>query len=267
MKSEIKWIHIPSGYATIGSNEDDMKKAAEFWKDKLLNPTYGREKKFQKWLYKEYPSYQRYMAEFYISDTLITNDLFQSFCDDTGHPYPESLTNPELGGGKSHPAWGMDIEEALDCCKWLSGKLGYDISIPNEEQWEYAARGSTRNQYPWGDEFNSAFCNTHESGIEKTTPVRHFEKGKSYFGLYDMGGNVEEWVNSTYHVYEGGHEVIDDLTETLGRNYHILKGGSFARGGDLCRVARRHGKHPDPVFRFTGFRLITQQKQKIKVGV
>ncbi|WP_424624509.1 hypothetical protein [Bacillus safensis] len=41
MKPDINWIQIPSGYATIGSNEEDMKKAAEFWKDKLLNPTYG----------------------------------------------------------------------------------------------------------------------------------------------------------------------------------------------------------------------------------
>lgn len=47
MKPEINWIQIPSGYATIGSNEEDMKKASEFWKDKLLNPTYGREKNFK----------------------------------------------------------------------------------------------------------------------------------------------------------------------------------------------------------------------------
>lgn len=267
MKPDINWIQIPSGYATIGSNEEDMKKAAEFWKNKLLNPTYGREKKFQKWLYKEFPSYQPYINEFFISDTVVSNELYQSYCDETGQTYPESLTNEELGGGKDHPAWGMDIEDAFSFCQWLSGKLGMDVSIPTEEEWEYAARGNTRNQYPWGDEFDPSYCNTHESNIEKTTPVRHYEKGRSLFGLYDMGGNVEEWVNTKYHVYEGGIEVVDDLTETLGSDYYILKGGSFARGGDLCRVARRHGKHPDPVFRFTGFRLVTRQKQHIKVGV
>lgn len=48
MKPDINWIQIPSGYATIGSNEEDMKKASEFWKDKLLNPAYGREKKISK---------------------------------------------------------------------------------------------------------------------------------------------------------------------------------------------------------------------------
>ena len=113
MKPDINWIQIPSGYATIGSNEEDMKKASEFWKDKLLNPAYGREKKFQKWLYKEFPSYQPYINEFFISDTVVPNELYQSYCDETGQTYPESLTNPELGGGKDHPAWGMDIEGSL----------------------------------------------------------------------------------------------------------------------------------------------------------
>lgn len=127
MKPDINWIQIPSGYATIGSNEEDMKKASEFWKDKLLNPTYGREKKFQKWLYKEFPSYQPYINEFFISDTVVSNELYQSYCDETGQTYPESLTNEELGGGKDHPAWGMDIEEAFSFCQWLSGKLGIDV--------------------------------------------------------------------------------------------------------------------------------------------
>lgn len=91
MKPEINWIQIPSGYATIGSNEEDMKKASEFWKDKLLNPTYGREKKFQKWLYKEFPSYQPYINEFFISDTVVTNEWYQSYCDETGQKVPGEL--------------------------------------------------------------------------------------------------------------------------------------------------------------------------------
>nr|MDF9459663.1 SUMF1/EgtB/PvdO family nonheme iron enzyme [Bacillus pumilus] len=150
MKPEINWIQIPSGYATIGSNEEDMKKASEFWKDKLLNPTYGREKKFQKWLYKEFPSYQPYINEFFISDTVVTNEWYQSYCDETGQAYPESLTNQELGGGKDHPAWGMDIEEAFSFCQWLSGKLGIDVSIPTEEEWEYLCPGKYEKSIPVG---------------------------------------------------------------------------------------------------------------------
>ena len=76
----------------------------------------------------------------FISDTVVSNELYQSYCDETGQTYPESLTNEELGGGKDHPAWGMDIEEAFSFCQWLSGKLGIDVSIPTEEEWEYAAR-------------------------------------------------------------------------------------------------------------------------------
>ncbi|MFB8733610.1 hypothetical protein ACEQPO_05635 [Bacillus sp. SL00103] len=55
-----------------------------------------------------------------------------------------------------------------------------------------------------------------------------------------------------YHVYEGGIEVVDDLTETLGSDYYILKAAPLQEAGDLCRV-RRHGKHPDPVFDLLAF--------------
>ncbi|MFB8733609.1 formylglycine-generating enzyme family protein [Bacillus sp. SL00103] len=113
--------------------------------------------------------------------------MYQSYCDETGQSYPESLTNQELGGGKDHPAWGMEIEEAFSFCQWLSGKLGIDVSIPTEEEWEYAARGNTRNQYPWGDEFDLLTVIRTNQTSKKTTPVRHYEKGRSLFGLYDMG--------------------------------------------------------------------------------
>lgn len=64
MKPDINWIQIPSGYATIGSNEEDMKKAAEFWKDKLLNPTYGREKNFKSGCTKNFHPISRISTNF-----------------------------------------------------------------------------------------------------------------------------------------------------------------------------------------------------------
>ncbi|PFY98326.1 formylglycine-generating enzyme family protein [Bacillus wiedmannii] len=254
MKTDIEWIHIPSGTATVGSTLDEIDTAYDFWKSRLLNPNYKKD--FKSWLMKEYPQQIEKIDKFYMSDILITNELYGVFCNETGARIPESITNKQLGGNEDCPVWGVEFSEAQQFCDWLSYKTNNLITLPTESQWEYAARSNTKRQYPWGNDFNSSYCNTYESQIGMATSVRAYKKGRSYFGLYDMGGNVEEWVNSSYMPHPGGLKIEDDLTEMLGNDYKVLKGGSFARGGDLCRVARRHGKHPNPEFRFTGFRIV-----------
>jgi formylglycine-generating enzyme required for sulfatase activity len=71
-----------------------------------------------------------------------------------------------------------------------------------------------------------------------------------------LAGNVEEWTGDTYRPYPGGKFVVDDIYLHLGPRYRVLRGGSFALGGDLARCARRHGPHPAPVFRYRGFRIV-----------
>lgn len=253
-KTRIEWIRIPAGTARVGSTSDEIQNAHDEWVGKLLEPRYADH--FKDWLMKEYPKHEVKLDSFEITDILVTNGMYREYCTATGAEQPESLWNEELGGGDDCPAWGMTFEEAKAYCAWLSSQLGCEVSLPMEAQWEYAARGETDREYPWGDGFDSARCNTFEAGIGKTTPVRQYPEGRSPFGLYDLGGNVEEWVDTIYAAHPGGSFITDDLVEALGEQYPVLKGGSFARGGDLARVARRHGGFPDPVFRYTGFRLV-----------
>lgn len=250
---DINWIYIPGGKARIGSSLEEIEEAQDYWRTRLLSDSYKDE--FKNWLLKEYPINEVYLKPYKISDIPVTNGLYLEYCEQTSQPFPESISDQVLGGGHENPVWGVTIEEALSFCEWLSSTINKNITIPTEAQWEFAARGETRRIYPWGNNFSQEFCNTYESKIEKTTPVRKYEKGKSYYGLYDMGGNIEEWVHTKYDAYPNGVVIDDDLLQILGKDYFILKGGSFARGGDLCRVARRHGRHPNPEFRFTGFRL------------
>ncbi|MDP5274848.1 formylglycine-generating enzyme family protein [Chengkuizengella axinellae] len=252
LEVDFQWIKIPEGEAFIGSSREEIEEAHEYWKDKLLEPRYERD--FKDWLMKEYPKHQVHIEAFEISDILVTNQLYKQFCDSTDIPYPESILKQP--GKDDHPVWGMSYDEALSFCLWISKEMDMIISIPSEHQWEYAARGPLKTQYPWGNEFDDSVCNSIEAGVGSTTPVRKYGSGRSYFGVYDMGGNVEEWTSTIYEPYKGGDFIEDDLIETLGEKYPVLKGGSFARGGDLCRVARRHGRHPDEVFKYTGFRII-----------
>ena len=251
---EVEWIRLPTGVVNVGSTQQDVDWAFDFWKDKLLDASYVEH--FKSFLMKEYPQYQTEIPSFEISDTLVTNGMYQEYIKAAGAPVPESLRNEALGRGEDCPVWGVSFSEAQSFCEWLSTVLDARITLPNEEEWEYAARGSTRREYPWGEEWNPDYCNSYEAGIGRTTPVRQLEKGRSYFGLYDMAGNVEEWVDTIYQEHPGGAYVKDDIYEAVGAKYQVLKGGSFARGGDLCRVARRHGPFPAPEFRFTGFRIV-----------
>ena len=82
----------------------------------------------------------------------------------------------------------MNWYEARLYARWRGCRL------PQEREWEKAARGTDGLQYPWGDKFDQTKCNTSESRINKTTPVGTYPQGASPYGCQDMAGNVWEWV-------------------------------------------------------------------------
>lgn len=126
------------------------------------------------------------------------------------------LSNPIV------PVVGVCWYEAEAYCNWLSKKIvavpdGYVIRLPNDDEWERAARGTDGREYPWGEGFNKAAANTWDSettgsGLGGTTAVCTFPKGVSPEGTWDMSGNAWEWTTTWYD---------DD------RKYRIVRGGSW----------------------------------------
>jgi len=110
--------------------------------------------------------------------------------------------------------------------------------LPSEAEWEYAAAGPERREFPWGADFNPDCANSAESNVRMVTPVGTFPAGAS---------RVSEW-------YRGGVEVDDDLRRILGCDYQVCRGGSFTRYADLTRCRRRHGPYPSSLYPI-GFRL------------
>jgi formylglycine-generating enzyme required for sulfatase activity len=250
--SQFEWIRIPDGYFTMGTSKEVIIEAAKFWSKKLLNESYDKTK-FLNWLLKEYPQHRLFMDSFWIAKYPVTNGQYMEYLNENPEIiHPESIV---IASSMDHPVWGVTVEDAKRFTNWLSIKLNTKVRLPKENEWEYAAKGETDNEYPYGKTFDPAKANTFESNIHQTTPVDYYEKYKSHFGLCDMAGNVEEWVDDRYQPYPGGVMIKDDLIEALGNRYQVLRGGSFARGGDLSRCARRHGPFPSPEFKFTGFRV------------
>ncbi len=251
-----QFLSVPAGHYTIGTDAAEMDRAIEFWQNRLLE-NFTRQD-IECWFRKEFPSLKIWVEGFEMSRTLVTNANYLRFAAATGAALCESLVEGEPA---DHPAWGLDISEAKSFCAWMSANDPvYRYRLPKEVEWEAAARGPERLEYPYGPTFDPSKANTVESNIGTTTPVLEYAHAPGPFGHLDLAGNVEEWVDTRYWVYPGGELIKDDLYEVFGANYFILRGGSFHRGGDLSRGARRHGAYPKPDYRFTGFRLVRERR-------
>ena len=247
---DIHWVDIPAGSTLLGTLDADLERLTSYWKRRLVISG-CTEAEVSSWFRKEAPRRRVDVPAFRISKYPITRNQFFEFRDEIyGEVVPEDRAiDPD------HPITGVSLAEAIEFCDWYSSVSGTETRLPSEVEWEYAARGPTSREYPYGDEFDKECANTAESEIKHTTSVHAYESYPSYFGLCDMAGNVEEWTSSNYSTYPGGQLVIDDLWREFGGTYPILRGGSYALGADLSRCSRRHG--PSQSIRsliVTGFR-------------
>jgi formylglycine-generating enzyme required for sulfatase activity len=120
-------------------------------------------------------------------------------------------------------------------------RTGQGYRLPSEAEWEYAARAGMKTRYPWGDEpgFNKA--NFAGSGSqwsgEQTAPVGNF--APNAFGLYDMSGNVFEWVEDCWNDDYRGAPTDGSAWTSGDCGRRILRGGSFFYGpGSVCSAFR-----------------------------
>jgi formylglycine-generating enzyme required for sulfatase activity len=128
---------------------------------------------------------------------------------------------------------GVSFWEAEAFATWAGGVL------PTERQWEAAARGTHGFEYPWGNTWEDAICNSRDAGLGSTSAVGIFPRSRSRdFGLDDLAGNVWE------------------RCSTKEASHRVFRGGSWAFPSEFCRAAVRFWGEPG--FRlgfFLGFRV------------
>ena len=138
----------------------------------------------------------------------------------------------DSGWGRGRrPVIYVGQEDAKAYATWLSAQTGQRYRLPSESEWEYAARAGTSTRYSWGDEIgvNRANCDGcgSEWDDEQTAPVGRF--AANAFGLFDMHGNVWEWVEDCYvDSYAGAP--IDGSARRSGCGSDVravLRGGSW----------------------------------------
>src|SRR3954454_13724627 len=146
---------------------------------------------------------------FAIARAPLTNAEFAEFVAASGHRAARWRTGPE-----GHPAEGLEWADAVAYCRWLSLATGRVYRLPDEREWEKAARGTKGRRWPWGDAEDAARANVRESTQGRTSDVGGLPAGASPEGLVDLIGNVREWTNTWAdgRVLKGG-SYLDPLAD------------------------------------------------------
>jgi len=166
----------------------------------------------------EAPEHVIYLHEYFIDQDEITNADYKKFVDASGYLPPRHWkqgSHPEELA--SHPVTYVSWYDAVEYCRWAGKRL------PDEREWEKAARGTDGRQYPWGNAFYEDRSNNPQKESKGTEKVGSYENGKSPYGLYDMSGNVWEWVDAFYKPHPGNQI----SSEEYGEKYKVAKGGSW----------------------------------------
>lgn len=196
----------------------------------------------------ERPERKVFLERFYIDKFEVTNKQYKVFIDAMEHrPPPHWKDNSFPEGMGEHPVVNTTWFDAYNYCKWAGKRL------PKEEEWEKAARGPLGNSYPWGNSYEEKKANLNTG---KTAPAGSYKSDRSYFGVYDMGGNVMEWTDTWYDAYPGNK--LQD--REFGRINKVLRGGIAGISGHyimnriFSRASFRHYVPPGVYGEDAGFR-------------
>jgi hypothetical protein len=142
-----------------------------------------------------------FLPDFWMDVCPTTNADYLRFVRATGHRSPKHWSNDSEPSEEllDHPVVFVTWHDAAAYASWTAK------SLPTSQQWEKAARGTRGDVYPWGSQLTPAKCNVRKSAAGHTTPVDRYHSGVSSYGIYDMCGNVWEWLSTESQ--PGRHEL------------------------------------------------------------
>jgi formylglycine-generating enzyme required for sulfatase activity len=243
-KLSLDMVLIPAGSFTMGSPAGEA--------DRVEHE--GPQKKVQ-------------LDPFYLCTTEVTLELFLAYYQETGTAKKDfvemqeaekneqasaegtdAITGPTpvygdmtMGYSKKHPAIGMTWHNATTFCRWLSQKTGKKYRLPTEAEWEYAARAGTTSAFGVCDSADSLADYAWYIDNADMEPHAVATKKPNAWGLYDMQGNVREWVQDFYSptaYAEAAGQMMNPTGPTDGK-VHVARGGYYdSEAGELRCAAR-----------------------------
>jgi formylglycine-generating enzyme required for sulfatase activity len=205
-------VEIPAGPFTLGNDNSDANEA---------------------------PAQEMDLPAFMIDAFEVTNADFDTFVQATGFvTFREQEASPQnwragyAEGKENHPVVFVTFEDAQAFCEWAGKRL------PTEFEWEKAARGPEGYLYPWGDEYDPGLVNGKDSGLRGTTAAGSYPPNG--YELFDMAGNVKEWVDAPYLAYPGS----DYQDSHYSPDFRGIRGGGWFDAADFVLSTNRNGGDP-----------------------
>jgi formylglycine-generating enzyme required for sulfatase activity len=200
----------------------------------------------------EKPVHTVNLDAYWIDRTDVTNKMY-SLCVVAG-----VCREPTSKASYTHSSYYGNPEFDEAYCEWAGRRL------PTEAEWEKAAswddNTKTKRRYPWGDTIDCSYANYfgkdggNKSCVGDTTPVDSYKSGKSPYGLYDMAGNVWEWMADWYSdTYYASSPASNPPGPDAGQS-RVLRGGSWNFKDFNVRSADRNWNDPSLSFSIVGFR-------------
>jgi len=191
----------------------------------------------------ERPIHIVYLGSYYMDVNEVTNDQYRVCVKSGSCSIPKVTDMYYFSRYANHPVVYVTWEQANDHCIWRGGRL------PTESEWEKAARGTDRRNYPSGEGIDCKTAN-YLGCFGNANEVGSYTAGKSVYGMYDMAGNVWEWVDSWYEAYPNS----TTRNSNYGVKYRVLRGGSWADVKYLLRTTERDWLDPAEMRYYVGFR-------------
>jgi len=217
---QFKMIHVEGGHFQMGAFDSDS--------EALSN---------------EKPQHWVTLNDYYICDSLVTQELWQAVMGNNYSHLEE----------KNLPVRDVSWDNCQEFIMKLNSILGMHFSLPTEAQWEYAARGGNKSQgflYSGGNRNGGVAWYINNSG-NKPHPVKG--KHPNELGLYDMSGNIWEWCEDWYGNYIE-HNQNNPKGPSHG-SYRVLRGGCWYSESKYCRVTYRDKGNPTDCDISIGFRF------------
>lgn len=192
----------------------------------------------------EQPAREIALDAFWMDQVEVTNGMYNlcvqaSICQP---PREARSDNRENYFGNSefqdYPVVYVTWHDADVYCQWAERRL------PSEAEWERAARGDDKRNYPWGDELPNEYTANFMNLVGDTSRVGSYAEGASPFGVLDMAGNVWEWVSDRYRpdYYSKAPSANPPgpAEEEVFSFMRVIRGGSFQEDGVFLRLANRN---------------------------
>lgn len=240
-------VTLPRGHFVMGTVEDDIfKLLIALGRNPVLNKVHDEE-----------PAHLvQINYDFAIARCCVTFDEYDAYARLTGAQLPDDAE----GGRGNRPVVCVSWHDAKRYVKWLDDVTGRPYRLPSEAEWEYSARAGTNTQYWWGNMPDIGNANYDQTPGCDPFSVDSLEPNP--WGLYNMNGNVNEWVEDCFHKsYFGapadGSAWISDYTWSDPKQewVRVLRGGDFWASANEIRSSYRGWMYESDRFLCNGFRV------------